>query len=99
MDSGGTVIRNSCHANGPTNGGAGIRLTSEKTFVDNNDLAGNYCGILAPAGTAWNIITRNTAHTNNLDIEVAGANVVGPVLASQSNNGWFDVSSWANIAY
>jgi hypothetical protein len=94
-----TITANSCHANGPVVGGSGIRLVGERSYLDSNDLTGNYCGIQAPVGTAWNILTRNTTYGNNLYLDVAGANVVAPVLISPSNNGWFDVNPWANIAF
>jgi hypothetical protein len=89
------VSGNLAHLNGTaTNNGAGIRLTSTESRVEDNTINGNAVGIAADGGA--NFIIRNHAVANGTNYHNVGAQNAGPIIgpgAITTNN------PWANFSY
>ncbi len=80
----GCVVReNLCQGNGSDDGGgggAGIHAIAINNRIENNHVMDNDRGIDVDMGS--NVVVRNSAGDNTIDYDVAGGNVLGPIVDS-----------------
>ena len=77
-NSGSTIRDNTCYANGDGGNGAGIHALGSDNRIEGNNCVGADRGIDVDA--SGNIIVRNTCSGSTLNWDIAGNNVVGPII-------------------
>lgn len=94
---------NQCDGNGAgaENVGAGIRITSVGSRIEDNAMTTNDYGILTDGGSAIeNVIIRNSARANfTSNFQVAPANELATVVTNPGTNGFSTATPWSNFAY
>ena len=94
------LVGNICISNGAVIAtGAGIRVTSWGSRVEENMCCGNDKGIVV-SGTD-NIIVKNTAKQSvaATNFEVVAGNELAPVILNPGSNNYTTATPWSNFGY
>lgn len=93
------LIGNICISNGAASAsGAGIRITSWGSRVEDNMCCGNDKGIVV-SGTD-NVVVKNTAkQSSNVNFEVVAGNELAPVVTNPGSNNYSTATPWSNFGY